>query len=232
MLAMAQQKMGSALPALLLATLLVLAFSQVGRAAQQAARKAVAPGGVAAATGTASGQPTVKATFAGGCFWCEESAFEKVPGVLSATSGYTGGNVPNPTYEQVSAGGTGHKEAVEVVFDPAKVSYKQLLDVFWRNSDPTDAGGQFCDRGPEYRSQIFYHDEAQRKLAEESKQAVEKTKRFKEPVVTEITPAGPFYRAEEYHQKYHSKNPVRYKFYRFNCGRDRRLQELWGRPGD
>jgi peptide-methionine (S)-S-oxide reductase len=221
MLTTAHQRIGSAL---LLAALLALAFSPVSRAARQAAQKGAAQ--------AARGQATAKATFAGGCFWCEQAAFEKVPGVISVTSGYTGGTVANPTYEQVSAGRTGHQEAVEVVYDPAKVSYQQLLDFFWRNADPTDAQGQFCDRGPEYRSQIFYHDETQRKLAEESKQALEKTKPFKEPIVTEITVAGPFYRAEEYHQEYHSKNPVRYKFYRFNCGRDRRLQQLWGHPGD
>jgi peptide-methionine (S)-S-oxide reductase len=193
---------------------------------------APAPAARAAQAPAPAGRPSARATFAAGCFWCVQEAFEKVPGVVSVAAGYTGGTVPNPTYEQVSAGDTGHKEAVEVVYDPSKVSYSQLLDFFWHNADPTDGSGQFCDRGPEYRAQIFYHDEAQRKLAEASKQALERTKTFKEPIVTEITPAGPFYRAEEYHQDYYKKNPLRYKFYRFNCGRDRRLQELWGRPGD
>jgi peptide-methionine (S)-S-oxide reductase len=218
MLRTTNSRIGSA--ALLLAALFLLAYSTAASAAQQGAQ------------GPAAGQHTAVATFAGGCFWCEQAAFEKIPGVISVTSGYTGGNVANPTYEQVSAGGTGHKEAVEVVYDPAKVSYSQLLDRFWHNADPTDAGGQFCDKGPEYRAEIFYHDEAQRHQAEESKQAIERSKRFKEPIVTEITKAGPFYRAEEYHQDYHSKNPLRYKFYRFNCGRDQRLQQLWGHPGD
>jgi len=165
--------------------------------------------------------PQSKATFAGGCFWSAESMFEKVPGVLSVTSGYTGGTTKNPTYSSVSFGGTGHREAVEVIFDPKKISYAQLLNIFWRNIDPTDAAGQFCDSGDQYRTAIFYHDEAQHQLALASK-----PKRFR--VVTEIRAAAPFYRAEEYHQDYAAKNPVRYKFYRFNCGRDAKLKELWG----
>jgi len=172
-------------------------------------------------------QRSAIATFAGGCFWCVESDFDKVDGVISTTSGYTGGHTANPSYEQVSHGGTGHAEAVEIAYDPAKVSYKKLLDVFWHNIDPLAKDRQFCDRGDQYRSAIFYHDEEQRALAEASKAAVEK--RFEQPVATQIVPAGPFYKAEEYHQDYYMKNPVRYKFYRFNCGRDARLEELWGK---
>jgi peptide-methionine (S)-S-oxide reductase len=172
-------------------------------------------------------QKTAIATFAGGCFWCVEADFDKVPGVISTTSGYTGGHTPNPTYEQVSHGGTGHAETVEIVYDPAKVSYKKLLDVFWHDIDPLAKDRQFCDHGDQYRSAIFYHGEEQRALAEASKAAVEK--RFKQPIATQIAPVGPFYKAEEYHQDYYMKNPVRYKFYRFNCGRDARLEELWGK---
>jgi peptide-methionine (S)-S-oxide reductase len=170
-----------------------------------------------------------KATFAGGCFWCMEEAFEKVEGVVSVTSGYTGGRVANPNYEEVSAGGTGHAESVEVLYDPAKIGYARLLDVFWRNIDPTTPDRQFCDRGNQYRSAIFYHDEEQKRLAEESKRKVEQTKPFKEPVVTQIVPASPFYQAEEYHQDFYKKNPIRYKFYKHNCGRAQRLEELWGK---
>jgi len=167
------------------------------------------------------------ATFAGGCFWCVEADFDKVDGVISTTSGYTGGRVANPTYQQVSAGGTGHTEAVKVVYDSAKVSYEKLLDVFWHNHDPLAKNAQFCDHGEQYRAGIFYHDEEQRRLAEASRQAVQK--RFKEPVQTEISPAGAFYVAEDYHQDFYQKNPVRYRFYRFNCGRDKRLEQLWGK---
>jgi peptide-methionine (S)-S-oxide reductase len=167
------------------------------------------------------------ATFAGGCFWCVEADFDKVPGVISATSGYTGGRTVDPTYEEVSRGGTGHAEAVEVVYDPAKLSYEKLLDVFWHNIDPLAKNQQFCDHGDQYRSAIFYHDARQRALAESSKAAV--ATRFEQPVATEIVPAKPFYKAEEYHQKYYLKNPIRYKFYRFNCRRDARLEELWGK---
>ncbi len=174
----------------------------------------------------ATGQAT--ATFAGGCFWCVESDFDKVPGVLATTSGYTGGKVDNPSYTQVSAGGTGHTEAVEIVYDPAKVSYRKLLDVFWRNHDPLAKDRQFCDRGDQYRPAIFYHSEEQRKLAEESKKAVQ-AKFAPRVVYTEIVKAGTFYKAEDYHQNYYEKNPIRYKFYRFNCGRDQRLEELWGK---
>jgi peptide-methionine (S)-S-oxide reductase len=170
---------------------------------------------------------TAVATFAGGCFWCVEADFDKVDGVVSTTSGYIGGKIANPTYQQVSAGGTGHAEAVEVVYDPAKVSYEKLLDVFWHNIDPLVKDRQFCDHGDQYRTAIFFHDDDQRRLAEATKKTVEA--RFKQTVYTEITAAGPFYKAEDYHQDYYSKNPVRYKFYRFNCGRDQRLEELWGK---
>lgn len=167
------------------------------------------------------------ATFAGGCFWCLEPPFDGLPGVVSTTSGYTGGDKANPTYEEVSAGGTGHAEAVEIRYDPTRIDYGRLLEVFWRNIDPVDAQGQFCDRGDQYRSAIFYHHEEQRRLAEESKAALVKSGRFQQPVVTQIVPAGKFYPAEEYHQDYYRKNPVRYKFYRFTCGRDQRLQDIW-----
>lgn len=167
------------------------------------------------------------ATFAGGCFWCLEPPFDELPGVLSTTSGYTGGDKENPTYEEVSAGGTGHAEAVEIRYDPTRIDYGRLLDVFWRNIDPVDSQGQFCDRGDQYRSAIFYHTEEQRRLAEESKAALVNSGRFKQPVATRIMPAGRFYPAEDYHQDYYRKNPVRYKFYRFSCGRDQRLREIW-----
>ena len=170
-----------------------------------------------------------KATFAGGCFWCMEPPYEKLPGVVSVTSGYTGGKKANPTYEEVSAGGTGHAEAVQILYDPRKISYQQLLEVFWRNIDPTVKDRQFCDVGNQYRSGIFYHDEEQRRLALESKKRIEQTKRFREPVVTEVVAATQFFPAEEYHQDYYKKNPIKYKFYRTNCGRDRRLKELWGK---
>ena len=169
-----------------------------------------------------------KATFAGGCFWCMEHPFDEIPGVVSVTSGYTGGNVKNPTYEQVSAGGTGHAESVQIVYDPKTISYRKLLDVFWQNIDPTAKDRQFCDVGHQYRSAIFYHGEEQRRIAEESKVALEKKKPFPGAVVTEIVPAGEFYPAEEYHQHYYKKNPLRYKYYRASCGRDLRLKELWG----
>jgi peptide-methionine (S)-S-oxide reductase len=168
------------------------------------------------------------ATFAGGCFWCMEADYDKVPGVIATISGYTGGFVANPTYEQVSSGTTGHAESVEVIFDPKKVSYEHLLDVFWVNVDPTVKDRQFCDTGNQYRTAIFWHDEAQRKAAEESKKKIEATKPFKAPIVTQIVKAGPFYPAEDYHQDFYRKNPVRYGFYRRGCGRDARLKELWG----
>lgn len=169
-----------------------------------------------------------RAIFAGGCFWCMEPPFEKLAGVLSVTSGYTGGSVPNPGYKQVSAGGTGHAEAVEVVYDPARIGYAELLEVFWRNIDPTDAGGQFVDRGDQYRSAIFYLDDEQRRLAETSKAALARSGRFAGPIVTVIVPASIFYPAEAYHQDYYKKNPLRYKFYRSGSGRDQFLEKTWG----
>ena len=170
------------------------------------------------------------AIFAGGCFWCEETAFEGLPGVISVTSGYTGGQQKNPTYEEVSAGGTGHAESVEVVFDPAKTSYERLLEVFWHNVDPFQKDGQFCDHGTQYRSAIFYNGDAQRKAAEESKRKLEEQPRFKGKIVTQIVAASTFYPAEEYHQDFYKKNPVRYHAYRAGCGRDARLKEIWGAP--
>jgi len=172
---------------------------------------------------------TARATFAGGCFWCVESDFDKVPGVLSTTSGYIGGSTPNPTYEQVSRKTTGHAEAVEIVFDPSKVSYETLLAKYWRSIDPTTADRQFCDVGSPYRTAIFTHDAAQLEAARRSLADLQKTKPFTEPIVTRIEPAGPFYRAEDYHQDYSLKNPVRYRYYRSSCGRDARLEALWGR---
>jgi len=168
------------------------------------------------------------AIFAGGCFWCVEEAFDAVPGVVRTTSGYIGGRGAEPTYEQVSSGGTGHAEAVRVIFDPRRVSYDRLLAVFWRNIDPTDAGGQFCDRGDQYRSAIFTRNAAQRRRAEASKARIERTKPFDEAVVTPIVEAATFWEAEEYHQDYHQRNSLRYKVYKFGCGRERRLDRLWG----
>ncbi|MGH9442574.1 MAG: peptide-methionine (S)-S-oxide reductase MsrA [Thermoanaerobaculia bacterium] len=173
-----------------------------------------------------------KATFAGGCFWCTQHDFEQIPGVFSVTAGYTGGHVANPTYEQVGTHTTGHAEAVEVLFDPSKITYRQLVDRFWRLVDPTTEDRQFCDWGGvggPYRSEIFYHSEEQKRIAEESRREVERTKTFKDPIVTMITPAGPFYRAEEYHQDYWKKNPIEYHAYRSGCGRDARLSALWGK---
>ena len=168
------------------------------------------------------------ATFAGGCFWCMEPPFDKLPGVVSTTSGYTGGSKAKPTYEEVSAGGTGHAEAVRVVYDPAKVTYARLLDVFWHNVDPTVKDRQFCDSGTQYRTAIFVHDDAQRRDAEASKVALEKSKPFKDAIVTPIVAAAEFWPAEGYHQDYYVKNPIRYNYYRTGCGRDRRLAQLWG----
>jgi peptide-methionine (S)-S-oxide reductase len=168
------------------------------------------------------------AIFSGGCFWCMEPPFDALPGVLATTSGYTGGSLANPTYEQVSSGGSGHLESVKVEYDPARVSYAQLLDVFWHNVDPTDAGGQFCDRGPQYTTAIWTTGEEQKALAEEAKQTLDASHQLKHPVVTAIRPAGPFYPAEDYHQNYYQKNPLRYKVYRAGCGRDHVLEGLWG----
>ena len=192
-----------------------------------AAVLAVTVAGVAAAAGTKAPKPVLgRATLAGGCFWCMVPPFEKIPGVVSVTSGYTGGQKVNPSYEEVSAGGTGHAESVDIVYDPAKVTYAQLLDVFWHNVDPLQGDGQFCDHGHQYRTAIFYHDAEQKKLAEESKEKVQA--RLQKLVVTEIVAASRFYAAEEYHQDFYKKNPVRYYTYRAGCGRDRRLKELWG----
>ena len=171
------------------------------------------------------------ATFAGGCFWCVESDFEKVDGVIEAISGYAGGEEPNPTYKQVSAGGTGHTEAVQVRFDPDKITYKELLDVLWRHMDPTDADGQFVDRGSQYRPAIFYHDEEQKRIAQESKAELEKSGRFTKPITTEIVPLTKFYAAEDYHQDYYKENPLRYKFYRSRSGRDQFLDKTWKDEG-
>jgi peptide-methionine (S)-S-oxide reductase len=171
---------------------------------------------------------TAKAIFAGGCFWCVESDFDKIAGVISTTSGYTGGQTANPSYEQVSSHATGHAEAVEVVFDPAKVSYQRLLAYFWHTIDPTVKDQQFCDHGSPYRTAIFAQDADQLKIAQASRAALEKSKLLKDPIVTDIVLAGAFYPAEEYHQDYYKKNPIRYKFYRSSCGRDARLQQLWG----
>ena len=177
---------------------------------------------------TAKPQNIAKATFAGGCFWCMEEVYEPIPGVISAVSGYMGGRTKNPTYESISTGSTGHAEVVQVEYDPTKVSYDKLLQAFWLNIDPTQRDGQFCDNGSQYRSAVFYHDDAQRKAAEASKAQVEKTKPFKGQVVTEVVAAGEFYRAEEYHQDYYKKNALRYKFYKSGCGREAKLQSLWG----
>ncbi|HYM87969.1 MAG TPA: peptide-methionine (S)-S-oxide reductase MsrA [Nitrospiraceae bacterium] len=182
-------------------------------------------------TSQAAADSTVsKAYFAGGCFWCMEEAFEKVEGVLSATSGYMGGKVANPSYEEVSAGRTGHAESVEVVYDPAKVSYQKLLDAFWRNVDPITPNAQFCDHGSQYRSAVFVQTDEEKRAADTSKQVIEQSKRFTELIVTQIVLAPPFYPAEEYHQDFYKKNPIRYKLYKYNCGRAKRLEELWGKP--
>ncbi|MDX1519690.1 MAG: peptide-methionine (S)-S-oxide reductase MsrA [Gammaproteobacteria bacterium] len=168
------------------------------------------------------------ATFAGGCFWCMEPPYDKTEGVISTISGYMGGHVVNPSYEQVSSGKSGHIEVVQVTYHPDIVSYEELLEIFWMNIDPTDDRGQFCDKGPQYRSAIFFHDESQRNKAIESKQTLQKNKPFKESIATEILEASEFYPAEEYHQDYYTKNPLRYKYYRFACGRDKRLEAVWG----
>jgi peptide-methionine (S)-S-oxide reductase len=189
----------------------------------------------ALAAGPASSQPqpgakpaTATATFAGGCFWCMEEVYDKVPGVIKTVSGFIGGQTKNPSYEQVTTGRTGHAEAVQVEYDPAKVSYDRLLEVFWRNIDPTQKDAQFCDYGSHYRSAIFFHDEEQRRLAEASRAALAKNKPFKGEIVTQIAKADVFYPAEGYHQDYHMKNPARYKFYKAGCGREARLEQLWG----
>jgi peptide methionine sulfoxide reductase msrA/msrB len=180
------------------------------------------------AVGSAHGQEVRVATFAGGCFWCMESPFEKLDGVLSVTSGYTGGEGDNPSYKEVSTGRTGHLEAVQVVYDPTKVTYSAILEMFWRQIDPTDAGGQFADRGSQYATAILYHDEEQRQIAEESKGELEASGRFDKPIATRILPAGPFYEAEEYHQDYYKKNPAHYKSYRRGSGREGYIEKVWG----
>jgi peptide-methionine (S)-S-oxide reductase len=177
----------------------------------------------------ASTSPAIeKATFAGGCFWCMEGPFANLPGVVSVTSGYMGGQKKNPTYEEVSSGSTGHAESVQIVYDPKKISYSDLLKVFWHNIDPTTPNRQFCDAGSQYRSAIFFHDETQKRLAEESKRAIETSRKLPGPIVTQIVPASEWTPAEEYHQHFYKKNPVRYHEYRSGCGRDARLKELWG----
>ncbi len=185
-------------------------------------------GASASAQNTQTTQVTAKALFAGGCFWCVESDFDKIPGVLSTTSGYSGGKTANPTYEQVSSHTTGHAEVVEVLYDPSKVSYQRLVEYFWHTIDPTVRDQQFCDHGSPYRSAIFVQNADQLKVAQASRAALEKTKPFKESIQTEITLASTFYPAEEYHQDYYQKNPLRYKYYRTSCGRDARVQQLWG----
>ena len=197
----------------ILAGLLLAVFGLDGAARAQALQPPPAPG-------------LLTATFAGGCFWCMEPPFRKLDGVTEVVSGYTGGSVANPTYEQVGSGRTGHKEAVQITYDPARVSYQRLLDVFWRNVDPLDAGGQFCDRGGQYATAVYAADAEQRDAAERSKAAVRE--RLGQPVATEVLDAGPFYRAEDYHQDYAATNPIRYRFYRYACGRDARLRQLWG----
>jgi peptide-methionine (S)-S-oxide reductase len=193
-----------------------------------ATSKAAAP----AATAKPAAPALARAIFAGGCFWCEETAFEGLPGVQSVISGYTGGTKLNPTYEEVSAGGTGHAESVEITYDPKRISYSELLDIFWHNIDPTQSNGQFCDIGTQYRSAIFYLDAGQKQLAEESRRKIETTpRRFKGKIVTQIVAAAKFYPAEEYHQDFYRKDPERYQSYREGCGRDRRLTQLWGKPG-
>jgi peptide-methionine (S)-S-oxide reductase len=183
----------------------------------------------ASASAASQSAATAKATFAGGCFWCMEPPYDELDGVLSTISGYMGGKTKNPTYEEVSSGRTGHAEVVQITYDPKKIAYSKLLEVFWRNIDPLTSNAQFCDHGSQYRSGIFYHDEEQKRLAQESKATL--GKRFKDPIVTEIVAASTFYPAEDYHQDYYVKNPVRYKLYRYGCGRDQRLKEVWGAAG-
>lgn len=184
---------------------------------------------VAATGGAGHAAEQAKAVFAGGCFWCMEEAFEKVEGVVSVTSGYMGGHKPNPTYEEVSAGNTGHAESVEVVYDPAKVGYQKLLDYFWKNVDPLTANAQFCDHGTQYRAVIFYGNEEEKRLAESSRQAIEQSKKLGGTIVTQLVMATKFYQAEDYHQDFYKKNPLRYKFYKLNCGRTQRLEQVWGK---
>lgn len=196
----------------------LVALALAGIAGTAAAQTASPPAGQAVAT------------FAGGCFWCMEEAYEKVNGVTSVVSGFMGGKTANPTYKQVSGGNTGHAEVVQVTFDPAKVSYEKLVDWFWVNIDPVDAAGQFCDKGSEYRSAIFYHGDEQKRIAQASKEELQASGKIKQPIATEITVAGPFYAAEDYHQGYYKKNSVRYQYYKYGCGRAQRLEQIWGKP--
>jgi methionine-S-sulfoxide reductase len=200
-----------------LALVVTLAFAATSAFAQDTAQPARNADG------------TEIATFAGGCFWCVESDFDKVPGVLKTVSGFMGGKTPNPTYQQVSHENTGHAEVVQVTFDPKIVSYKTLVDGFWKTIDPFDAGGQFCDRGDSYRTEIFTHSDEQKKIAEDSRADIQKNGGHSEKIVTPVTAAGPFTAAEEYHQDYYKKNPVRYSYYRYACGRDARVEQLWGK---
>ena len=213
------------LPAALLLVAMML-VSCTGAGGRSTGAASATPG--ASPATTEAGAPTRVATFAGGCFWCMEGRFEAIPGVTDVISGYAGGNAENPTYEQVSTGATGHAEAVRVRFDPRRVTYEELLDAFWREIDPTDAGGQFADRGSQYRTAIFYHDEEQRQLAEESKTRLGSSGRFDAPIVTEIVPAGPFYEAEEYHQDYYRKHTWQYESYRAGSGRETYIEKTWG----
>ncbi|MGD9804173.1 MAG: peptide-methionine (S)-S-oxide reductase MsrA [Hyphomicrobiaceae bacterium] len=207
---------------ILVALVLALAVGQVAVEAQ-----APSPG-----DSSKSGRKTEVATFAGGCFWCVESDFDRVDGVISTVSGFMGGTTPRPTYKQVTAGGTGHREVVQITFDPGKVSYSQLVEHFWRTIDPYDAGGQFCDRGESYTTAIFVHSAEQKKIAEASKATLEKSGPLKEPIATVIRDAGPFTAAEDYHQNFYKTNSVRYKFYRYGCGRDQRVEAIWGKKAD
>ncbi len=209
----------------LILPILLASLSTAACAPDSGAEQATEPAAASPADGS---QDLAKATFAGGCFWCMEPPFDELEGVVSTTSGYIDGHVKNPTYRQVSAGGTGHTEAIQIVFDPEKVSYRELLDVFWRNIDPLAVDRQFCDGGSQYRTGIYTHDQEQLRLAEETREALVRSQRFDQPIATEIEPASQFYPAEDYHQDYYRKNPVRYKSYRYGCGRDRRLKELWG----
>ena len=201
----------------LIAGALTLAGLALSAGAENAPAPSAAPAG-----------KTATAIFAAGCFWCSESDFDKVPGVLETTSGYAGGKTEHPTYEEVGSGQTGHAEALQVTYDPAKVSYEKLLDYYWRHVDLVDGGGQFCDRGNQYRPAIFTISDEQKAAAEASKAALEKSGKFKQPIAVQIAPAGVFTAAEDYHQDYYKKNPVRYKFYRAGCGRDARMEQLWG----
>jgi peptide-methionine (S)-S-oxide reductase len=210
-----------------------LSTPRLGRLALQAAAGVAALALVwAASLQATAAEKTALATFAAGCFWCTESDFDKLPGVLATTSGYMGGHVENPTYEQVSRGGTGHAEVVQITYDPDKVTYQQLLEHYWHNVDPFDAEGQFCDRGSQYRPVIFTHSPEQQRLAEESRRHLEESGRFKHKIVVDIEPAATFTPAEEYHQNFYKKNPAHYWRYRIGCRRDLILHRIWGKPAD